>query len=198
MTITMERPVSEPRDNDTRRRAVVAPASPAEPLPDVQCPPFCISHETPMPGLVYHYGGEVIVRIGDGDTDTIGVSVHREDDFGVGDPHVYLFQMEPDWAHSLTAGAAHELGRALLDSAAKVAGVKRVEDLRIGDRIVIDGSTQTVVSLLISGCYCAHVDGPPCPGSVQVYTDLSEAGGSDDVAVHLPAGSTVTLAAVKR
>lgn len=75
--------------------------------------------------------------------------------------------------YGFTPAAARELAMALLAAAAEASGFKRADDLRIDDRIVVDGQAQTVTVLTRDACYCDG-DMRCCDGEVQIHTDVSE------------------------
>lgn len=86
-----------------------------------------------------------------------------------------------------------EIGRHLVDLVAKTRGSKAARDLRLGDRIVLDGEVHEVVFLLIDAC--SHdVEVRCCAGHVQIYTDRSEAVCESTPAVTLDPADLVEVA----
>ncbi|MGI5236457.1 hypothetical protein [Dactylosporangium sp. CA-139066] len=151
----------------------------------VDCPAalsWCVSHEADHDGAQHHAGA---MRAASYDLDgfheptpgllVVGATRDERPD-GTVDPVVWVdpsSQLKAE-TYGFSPAAARELAMALLAAAAEASGSKRADDLRIGDRIVLDGRVHVVRFLMVDACHCDDVD-EPCDGTVQVYTDLSEA-----------------------
>ena len=166
------------------------------------CPPWCVradGHDS-TDGSVYHEGRETAVKFGDPYI-SVTVAASRDDKPDrQGDPYVWmsadgLVGTGHDWVENLTPAAAVQLGRALIAAAGKVTGFKRADDLRIGDRIVLDGHVHEVVFLMVDACYHDDVDVRCCEGTVQIHTDLSESVDESDPAATCEAGDLVQMEA---
>ncbi|GAA1550500.1 hypothetical protein GCM10009827_083960 [Dactylosporangium maewongense] len=185
----------------------LAPKLDTQPRPCPSGVAWCVDHvDDATEQVTSHLGADRVQRL-DRDTlngkpvdEPIAVTVARHDSRGVaGEPLVcitsHAFSMSLLVAgDGLAPTSARELAVALLAAAAEATGFKRADDLRIGDRIVLDGQVHEVVFLMIDACY-HDVDVRCCEGTVQIHTDLSEAVDESDPAVTCEAGDLVQMEA---
>lgn len=166
---------------------------------------WCVRHETDSPTEEYHgaaYVDVVADRAGPTEDGTEGfvVTAGRTDVDGVaGEAKVYL--VPASWpsggalhdAVGFTPDAAREFAFAMLAAADAVRGAKRAEDLRLGDEVVIDGVEHVVTFLMMDACH--GPDEACCDGTVQVFTDVSEAVDETEPAATFAVGEMVPLVA---
>jgi hypothetical protein len=189
MTTTLDRPAATPQataaEYDKRRQDA------ARTCPDSL--PWCVGDQDWHfePGDACHDSAFVVVSTGDprcsrhdeqpaGRADTVYLAIEREDQDGhIGEPTIYLAPNastpgQCEEAH-LGLDDAEWLARELLRLVAVARGAKRAQDLRLGDRVVIDGVAQAVTGVLHdAGCCQSRETGVhECDGSVNVQTGLS-------------------------
>lgn len=167
--------------------------------------PWCVGDCHLDAGGHYHTGAyRPVLSDRDGNYGTaeeaLSINVARVDRLdGTGDPIIFVGPQEAIPRGSLTdvlgftPASARAFALELLAAAAEVTGSKRADDLRLGDRIVLNGKVHEVVFLMIDACY-HDVEVRCCAGHVQVYTDLSEAADESTPAVTLDPADLVEVA----
>lgn len=196
MTVTIERPEVAATDPNGSVGSCIAGLA------------WCVGDCHVDAGGQYHNGPYRPVladRDGDYQAATVGIEVNvaRVDRFdGTGDPIIFVGSENAIPAGPLTdvlgftPEAARLFALELLAAAATASGSKRADDLRLGDRIVLGGQVHEVVFLMIDACSC-NVEVRCCDGSVQIFTDRSEAADESKPAATVTPGDLVELAASK-
>lgn len=177
------------------------------PMDYMPCPAefcWCTRHEAD--GREDYHAGDYIPVVADRsgpreDADELlVVTATRSDVDGVaGEPKVFVLPEEPAAGSVLgdalgfTPERAREFAYALLLAAGQASGVKPVEDVRPGDRIVVGGRVHTVTSVLAEAACCEGVG--RCSALVQIYTDLSEEKDETEPALVCNPGQMITLEA---